>query len=43
MKACNVLDFDDLILLPTLLLQRNDEVLERAGRIKFVIIGGRIS
>ncbi len=25
MKACNVLDFDDLILLPTLLLQRNEE------------------
>ncbi len=29
MKACNVLDFDDLILLPTLLLQRNEEVRER--------------
>ncbi|MCO1591691.1 UvrD-helicase domain-containing protein, partial [Escherichia coli] len=25
LKACNVLDFDDLILLPTLLLQRNEE------------------
>jgi ATP-dependent DNA helicase Rep len=30
MKACNVLDFDDLILLPTLLLQRNEEVRELA-------------
>ncbi len=29
LKACNVLDFDDLILLPTLLLQRNEEVRER--------------
>ncbi|KAI4636775.1 hypothetical protein J4E78_011091, partial [Alternaria triticimaculans] len=29
LKSCNVLDFDDLILLPTLLLQRNQEVRER--------------
>ncbi|MCF3881898.1 UvrD-helicase domain-containing protein, partial [Salmonella enterica] len=29
MKACNVLDLDDLILLPTLMLQLNDEVRER--------------
>ncbi len=31
MRACNVLDFDDLILLPTLLLQRNEEVRELAA------------
>ncbi|MDI6937004.1 UvrD-helicase domain-containing protein, partial [Serratia sp. Se-PFBMAAmG] len=29
LKSCNVLDFDDLIALPTLLLQRNQEVRER--------------
>ena len=33
MKACNVLDFDDLILLPTLLLQRNERCAS-AGRTK---------
>ncbi|WON77088.1 DNA helicase Rep [Serratia sp. UGAL515B_01] len=39
MKACNVLDFDDLILLPTLLLQRNKEVRERwQNRIRYLLV-----
>ncbi|AHG20406.1 ATP-dependent DNA helicase Rep [Chania multitudinisentens RB-25] len=39
MKACNVLDFDDLILLPTLLLQRNQEVCERwQNRIRYLLV-----
>ena len=38
MKACNVLDFDDLILLPTLLLQRNEEVRERwQNKIRYLL------
>ncbi|BDH44084.1 ATP-dependent DNA helicase Rep [Salmonella enterica subsp. enterica serovar Choleraesuis] len=39
LKACNVLDFDDLILLPTLLLQRNEEVRERwQNRIRYLLV-----
>ncbi len=39
LKACNVLDFDDLILLPTLLLQRNQEVRERwQQRIRYLLV-----
>lgn len=39
LRACNVLDFDDLILLPTLLLSRNAEVRERwQQRIKYLLI-----
>ena len=39
MKACNVLDFDDLILLPTLLLQRNEEVRERwQNKIRYLLV-----
>ncbi|MGL6019413.1 MAG: DNA helicase Rep, partial [Gibbsiella quercinecans] len=39
MRACNVLDFDDLILLPTLLLQRNAEVRERwQNRIRYLLV-----
>lgn len=39
LRACNVLDFDDLILLPTLLLSRNVEVRERwQQRIKYLLI-----
>lgn len=38
MKACNVLDFDDLILLPTLLLQHN-EIRERwQNRIRYLLV-----
>lgn len=38
-RACNVLDFDDLILLPTLLLQRNEEVRERwQNRIRYLLV-----
>ncbi|MFP1557828.1 UvrD-helicase domain-containing protein [Escherichia coli] len=38
LKACNVLDFDDLILLPTLLLQRN-EVRERwQNKIRYLLV-----
>jgi ATP-dependent DNA helicase Rep len=37
MKACNVLDFDDLILLPTLLLQR--KVRERwQNKIRYLLV-----
>lgn len=39
LKACNVLDFDDLILLPTLLLGRNQEVRERwQNRIRYLLV-----
>lgn len=39
LKSCNVLDFDDLILLPTLLFQRNPEVLERwQQRIRYLLV-----
>ena len=39
LRACNVLDFDDLILLPTLLLQRNEEVRERwQNRIRYLLV-----
>ncbi len=39
LKACNVLDFDDLILLPTLLLQRNEEVRERwQNKIRYLLV-----
>ncbi|QCR37575.1 DNA helicase Rep [Nissabacter sp. SGAir0207] len=39
LRACNVLDFDDLILLPTLLLQRNAEVRERwQNRIRYLLV-----
>ncbi|PKH19618.1 ATP-dependent DNA helicase Rep [Enterobacterales bacterium CwR94] len=39
LKSCNVLDFDDLILLPTLLLQKNQEVRERwQQRIRYLLV-----
>lgn len=39
MRACNVLDFDDLILLPTLLLRRNEEARERwQSRIRYLLV-----
>ncbi|NIH11487.1 MAG: DNA helicase Rep [Serratia symbiotica] len=39
MLACNVLDFDDLILLPTLLLRCNEEVCERwQKRIRYLLV-----
>ena len=39
LKACNVLDFDDLILLPTLLLQRNEEVRKRwQNKIRYLLV-----
>lgn len=39
LKACNVLDFDDLILLPTLLFKRNEEVRERwQQRIRYLLV-----
>ncbi|MFC0140326.1 DNA helicase Rep [Erwinia mallotivora] len=39
LKSCNVLDFDDLILLPTLLFQRNTEVRERwQQRIRYLLV-----
>ncbi|MEI2267671.1 DNA helicase Rep [Erwinia sp. CGal63] len=39
LKACNVLDFDDLILLPTLLFQRNQEARERwQQRIRYLLV-----
>lgn len=39
MKACNVLDFDDLISLPTLLLQKNLEVRERwQNRLRYLLV-----
>ncbi|WP_025823661.1 DNA helicase Rep [Shewanella marina] len=39
MKAYNALDFDDLILLPTLLLRHNEEVRERwQNRIRYLLV-----
>jgi len=39
LKSCNVLDFDDLILLPTLLFQRNEEARERwQKRIRYLLV-----
>lgn len=39
LKSCNVLDFDDLILLPTLLFQRNLEVRERwQQKIRYLLV-----
>lgn len=39
LRACNVLDFDDLILKPTLLLQQNQEVRERwQQRIRYLLV-----
>lgn len=39
MRACNILDFDDLILLPTLLLQRNEEVRERwQNKLRYLLV-----
>ncbi len=39
LKSCNVLDFDDLILLPTLLLRRNEEVRARwQNRIRYLLV-----
>lgn len=39
LKSCNVLDFDDLILLPTLLLKRNEEVRERwQNRLRYLLV-----
>ncbi|PIJ50448.1 ATP-dependent DNA helicase Rep [Erwinia sp. OLTSP20] len=39
LKACNVIDFDDLILLPTLLLQRDETVRERwQQRIRYLLV-----
>ncbi len=38
-ESRNVLDFDDLILLPTLLLQRNEEVRERwQNKIRYLLV-----
>ncbi|MGL4433071.1 MAG: DNA helicase Rep [Plesiomonas shigelloides] len=39
LHACNVLDFDDLILLPTLLLRTQEEVRERwQNRIRYLLV-----
>ncbi|MBN3130789.1 DNA helicase Rep [Pectobacterium brasiliense] len=39
LRACNVLDFDDLILLPTLLLKQNAEVRERwQNRLRYLLV-----
>ena len=39
LRACNVLDFDDLILRPTLLLRQNQEVRERwQQRIRYLLV-----
>ena len=39
MRACNILDFDDLILLPTLLLQKNEEVRERwQNKLRYLLV-----
>lgn len=39
LKACNVLDFDDLILLPTLLLRSNTQVQERwQQRVRYLLV-----
>lgn len=39
LKACSILDFDDLILLPTLLLKNNEEVREKwQNRIRYMLV-----
>ncbi|AUG99013.1 DNA helicase Rep [Prodigiosinella confusarubida] len=39
LRACNVLDFDDLILLPTLLFKRNEDVRERwQNRLRYLLV-----
>lgn len=39
LRACNVLDFDDLILLPTLLLKRDETVRERwQNRLRYLLV-----
>ncbi|UZX68338.1 DNA helicase Rep [Yersinia ruckeri] len=39
LEACNVLDFDDLISLPTLLLQNNEEVRERwQNKLRYLLV-----
>ncbi|MEC5320947.1 DNA helicase Rep [Brenneria populi subsp. brevivirga] len=39
LRACNVLDFDDLILLPTLLLKHNQQVRERwQNRLRYLLV-----
>ncbi|QIQ21190.1 DNA helicase Rep [Zophobihabitans entericus] len=39
LRACGILDFDDLILLPTLLLQKNEEARDRwQNRIRYLLI-----
>ena len=39
LRACNILDFDDLILLPTLLLRDNQDVRERwQQRIRYLLV-----
>lgn len=39
LKSCSILDFDDLIVLPTLLLQGNDEVRERWQlRLRYLLV-----
>ncbi|RUR92423.1 DNA helicase Rep [Pectobacterium versatile] len=39
LRACNVLDFDDLILLPTLLLKQSAEVRERwQNRLRYLLV-----
>lgn len=38
-KACGILDFDDLILLPTLLLKSNEEVREKwQNRVRYLLV-----
>ena len=38
-KACSILDFDDLILLPTLLLKNNEEVREKwQNRVRYLLV-----
>lgn len=39
LQSCSILDFDDLILLPTRLLQRNEEVRERwQNRLRYLLV-----
>ncbi|MFB6434473.1 MAG: DNA helicase Rep [Candidatus Malihini olakiniferum] len=39
LRACNILDFDDLILLPTLLFKRNEEVRDRwRNRFRYLLV-----
>lgn len=39
LRSCSILDFDDLILLPTLLLQQNEEVRERwQNRLRYLLV-----